>query len=100
MADSANARALPGSVDNRAGETQSAPALDTATASSPPVLSPAQELQRHLDAQLTGFSFQLTGSELLAEAGRWSTRRTLAFVVVSNALAWAALVWCAAMLAG
>lgn len=92
-ADHADACVLPGGIENRADETQSAPLLDAAAVSTPPAPSPAHDLQHHLDARLAG-------SELPAETGRWSARRTLAFVVVSNGLAWTALVWCAAMLAG
>ncbi|MFC4723674.1 hypothetical protein AB6B38_03380 [Glycocaulis abyssi] len=100
-ADSADARALPGDADGLAVETQPAPLLDAAMASTPPVPSPAHDLQRHLDTQLTGFSFQLTDTDLLAGTGRWSMRRTLAFVVISNGLAWTALAWlAAAILAG
>jgi len=68
------------------------------SASTAPVPSPDQDLQHHLDARLTGFSFQMSSAGLLADAGRWSTRRTLAFILVSNSLAWTALVWAVAAL--
>jgi len=64
--------------------------LDISSAQAVP--SPALDLQHQLGEQLTGFSFQ-HDSEMAGPSDRWSTRRTLAFIVISNGVAWATIAW-------
>ncbi|MGY6661088.1 MAG: hypothetical protein ACXIVO_02100 [Glycocaulis sp.] len=65
--------------------------LDAGTNSFPPAPSPARTLQHQLDAQLTGFSVHITESAIPSGKPQWSARRTLALILVSNGVAWAAL---------
>lgn len=58
-----------------------------------PPASPALNLQNALGQRLTGLDAMAGGVAPYADAARWSTRRTLGFILVSNALAWAVILW-------
>lgn len=55
------------------------------------VSSPALNLQTELGQRLSGVA--ASESIILPDMARWSARRTLTFIIISNALAWAGLIW-------
>jgi hypothetical protein len=55
--------------------------------------SPALALQSQLDHQLAGLVAQHHRPSSVPGHARWSARRTLAFIVASNTVAWVLAAW-------
>lgn len=70
-------------------------ALNTDFDAVSPVPSPALNLQQHLDRRLEASSYWRRAGRAWFGDQRWSTRRSLAFILVSNSIAWALIVWAA-----
>ncbi|AZU04344.1 hypothetical protein X907_1814 [Glycocaulis alkaliphilus] len=90
-AESTVSGALPDDIAIPAMSNPAAFLLDAGTHPLSPAPSPARTLQQELDAQLTGFSVQIADSAVPGGKPQWSARRTLALILVSNGVAWAAL---------
>jgi len=79
----------PGGPERMDGQPKPlSPDASTAVA----IASPALDLQQRLGEQLSAFHAhpEVTAPE---PSEHWSTRRTLAFVIVSNGVAWASIAW-------
>ncbi|WP_133254269.1 hypothetical protein [Phenylobacterium deserti] len=77
----------PETADLHDGDATGAPSIQLADAASLQGDNPVRRMQRELAVAMSG-----------AGEPRWSARRTLGFVVLTNGLFWAALIWGAAKL--
>lgn len=85
------AKASPG--DRRYAAVKSCATIVTDAAANPPNRSPALDMLIDLDHRLSGLPDKSMAAQPALPRERWSARRTLAFVIVTNSLAWLAIIW-------